>query len=89
MIEIIKRGTKHIAVCTECGCKFSYEDEDVINENRNECACDIYNMSKAYIAYINCPQCDKKVIIKQSKPILSETQSKFLRSDNAWPEIDK
>lgn len=89
MIEIIKRGTKHIAVCTECGCKFSYEDEDVINENRNECACDIYNTTKAYIAYINCPQCNKKVIIKQTKSTLSEAQSKFLRSAKGWYEFDK
>jgi hypothetical protein len=32
MIEIIKRGTKHTTVCAECGCKFSYEDEDVLND---------------------------------------------------------
>ena len=85
MIEIIERGKKHIAVCTECGCKFSYEDEDIINDHSNEYTY-IYDMTKAYI---NCPQCNTKVIIKQIRPILSEAQSKFLRSDNAWPEIDE
>ena len=29
MIKIIEAGTKHINVCLFCGCKYSYEKEDV------------------------------------------------------------
>ena len=82
MIEIIKRGTKHIAICHECGCKFSYEDEDVINENDNEYTY-ICDMTKAYI---NCPQCNAKVIIKQTKSMPGD-QNKFLRGEGEWPKF--
>lgn len=53
MIEIIKHGTKHTAICFECGCKFSYEDEDVLNDTLDY---------KTVRTYVNCPQCDKKVM---------------------------
>lgn len=33
MIKIIEPGTRTVAVCGTCGCKFSYEKED-IKENR-------------------------------------------------------
>lgn len=59
MIKIIKRGTKHITVCPECGCKFSYEDEDVVNEDADN--------YKGFREYVICPQCNEKVIIRQSK----------------------
>ena len=29
MIQIIETGTKKISKCPECGCKFSFEAEDV------------------------------------------------------------
>ena len=29
MIKIIEPGTRTITECTECGCKFSYENEDI------------------------------------------------------------
>ena len=29
MIKIIEPGTRTITKCTECGCKFSYENEDI------------------------------------------------------------
>lgn len=31
MIKIIERGTRTVVRCNECGCKFSYEDEDVVH----------------------------------------------------------
>lgn len=30
MIKIIERGTRTIVRCHECGCKFSYEDSDIV-----------------------------------------------------------
>lgn len=29
MIKIIEPGTKTVAECNSCGCKFSYEKEDI------------------------------------------------------------
>ena len=29
MIKIIEPGTRTITECAECGCKFSYENEDI------------------------------------------------------------
>ena len=29
MIKIIEPGTRTITKCSECGCKFSYENEDI------------------------------------------------------------
>ena len=46
MILIIKEGTRKIAKCPNCGCEFSYEEEDVLRYP----ICRIEN-------YVNCPQC--------------------------------
>ena len=59
MIKIIEYGTKTITTCNSCGCKFSYEKEDIINEDT-----DSY---KAFRSYIYCPQCKEKVVIKQTR----------------------
>lgn len=59
MIEIIKRGTKTITTCKQCGCKFSYESEDI----QEECI-DGY---KQYREFVQCPQCDENVFIKQTR----------------------
>ena len=32
MIQIIEKGTRKIRKCPECGCKFSFEAEDVKEE---------------------------------------------------------
>ena len=53
MIKIIKEGTRKIAKCPNCECKFSYEEEDINmfpNARRN-----------SVTLYINCPQCNKAV----------------------------
>lgn len=49
MIKIIKKGTRKIANCKNCGCEFSYEEEDVIRGP----------MWKE--DHVNCPQCNKAV----------------------------
>jgi hypothetical protein len=66
MIEIIKRGTKKTCTCNECGCYFSYEDEDVLVESYH--SLDIFQMSDDYYKeFVQCPQCDEKVILKQTR----------------------
>ena len=53
MIKIIEPGTRKIAKCSNCECKFSYEREDInmfLNARRN-----------SVTLYINCPQCNKAV----------------------------
>lgn len=66
MIEIIKRGTKKTCTCRECGCVFSYEDEDIEVETYH--ALDIMQMGDdSYKEYVQCPQCNKEVILKQIK----------------------
>jgi NAD-dependent SIR2 family protein deacetylase len=59
MIKVIKRGSIEIRTCTCCGCKFSYEKEDV-----EEKCIDGY---KAYRRFVRCPQCDEEVIIAQTR----------------------
>lgn len=66
MIKIIKRGTKKTCTCKNCGCVFSYEDEDIEVETYH--ALDIMQMGDdSYKEYVQCPQCDEEVILKQTK----------------------
>jgi DNA-directed RNA polymerase subunit RPC12/RpoP len=64
MVEIIKRGTKNTCTCSECGCIFSYEDEDIEN---------IYQGSYFSVSEMNhknivrCPQCGTEIVLKQTK----------------------
>ena len=58
MIQIIKKGTRKIAECPNCGCEFSYEEEDVIRglmwkDDR-----------------VNCPQCNKAVGIMVEREVI-------------------
>lgn len=52
MIKIIERGTKTIGECENCGCRFSYEQDD-IRESK------LYSREKlvAVISYVDCPHC--------------------------------
>lgn len=59
MIKVIKMGTRRVCTCCECGCKFSYEAEDIQRE-------DIDNY-KAFKEFVQCPQCHEKVIFKQTR----------------------
>lgn len=52
MIEIIENGTKQIRKCKACGCKFSFEKEDVKRA---------YHHSIFYFYYVICPQCKEKI----------------------------
>ena len=53
MIEILKSGTKKKCTCKECGCIFTYEDEDVKGKIADYFANDY--------TYINCPQCNNEI----------------------------
>ena len=59
MIEIIKKGTKQVKVCKNCGCKFTFENEDTHMEDTDN--------YKAFIEYVKCPQCETKIITRQSR----------------------
>ena len=50
MIKIIKEGTRKIAKCPNCGCEFSYEEEDVLRDP-------VFTKEK----HVNCPQCIKAI----------------------------
>lgn len=55
MKTIIKRGTKIITTCKDCGCVFSYESEDVLEKSL-----DGYQTFKSYIT---CPQCENEIVL--------------------------
>ena len=55
MIKIIKEGTIKIEKCTNCGCEFSYEREDLFMDP----------MSKDWS--VNCPQCYKAIKVLEQK----------------------
>lgn len=59
MIKIIKRGTRKTCTCNNCGCVFSYEEEDVEIT---------YTSSNVFdVVAIKCPQCDTEIILSQTK----------------------
>jgi hypothetical protein len=63
MIKIIKEGTRTITTCNECGCKFSYEEEDIKTfakpySNSNDMAVG---------SFITCPQCSNDIILNQTR----------------------
>lgn len=58
MIEIIQRGTKNKCTCANCGCIFSYEEEDIKHDGAY--SMDVLRTRKSYI---NCPQCNKEITL--------------------------
>lgn len=65
MIEIIKRGTKRTCTCNECGCLFRYEDEDVEVETLEANTSGVIGIIQR--EFVQCPQCDEKIVLKQTK----------------------
>ena len=61
MIKIIKEGTRKIEKCPNCGCEFSYEEEDL----------HIDPISKEWIGktWVVCPQCGKEIVFETRKSI--------------------
>lgn len=67
MVRIIKAGTRKITTCDNCGCKFSYEDEDVIDGGTykiNKDSCVVFNNESPYVV---CPQCSNKIVLMQTR----------------------
>ena len=60
MIKIIEPGTITITKCTECGCKFSYENEDI--EKDGLWASNLVFIGKIFVV---CPQCGKEIVLKE------------------------
>ena len=59
MIKIIKEGTRKITKCPNCGCEFSYEEEDVLRDS--------FRVEN----HVNCPQCNKAVTVMVERKIVS------------------
>ena len=67
MIKIIKPGTRHKAECNECGCVFSYEEEDLTKLgviNTKDKMNPIFSRTECLI---KCPQCGYEWTIEESK----------------------
>ena len=59
MIKIIKEGTIKITKCSNCGCKFSYEEEDIGKDG-------LFANNSIFIGktWIVCPQCGKEIVLE-------------------------
>lgn len=64
MIQIIEKGTRKIRKCPECGCKFSFEAEDVKETytppRRDD---DFLLIAASRSTYVVCPQCSKTIAV--------------------------
>lgn len=62
MIKIIEHGTRTVTECENCGCRFSYEQEDIKNEYGPGLD-DKLRKAQYKSEYVTCPQCNKKLYI--------------------------
>lgn len=58
MIKIIEPGTKKIAVCNDCGCKFSYEQIDIQTTPPDPLR--LVGQEE----FVICPQCHKRYTVR-------------------------
>lgn len=63
MIKIIERGTKQIRTCENCGCKFSFEAEDIEERKVNV----FFNNSVVLDKVVFCPQCSEAVVLERQR----------------------
>ena len=64
MIQIIEKGTKKIRKCPECGCKFSFEAEDVKENYEPSRKYDDFLLTAASIStYVICPVCSTTIAV--------------------------
>ena len=64
MIQIIEKGTKKIRKCPECGCKFSFEAEDVKENYEPSRKYDDFLLTAASRStYVICPQCSTTIAV--------------------------
>lgn len=63
MIHIIEKGTKQKKQCSECGCIFSFEKDDIeIISNYNP-----YQEYNSIRKTIKCPQCSNIIVLEAVK----------------------
>lgn len=62
MIKIIEPGTRTITKCAECGCKFSYENDDI--EKDGLFANNSVVLGKTWVV---CPQCHKSITLTATR----------------------
>ena len=62
MIKIIEPGSRTITECTECGCKFSYENDDI--EKDGLWANNLVFIGKIFVV---CPQCGKEIVLTTTR----------------------
>ena len=62
MIKIIEPGTRTVTECAECGCKFSYENDDIETDGL------LFNklvfLGKIWVV---CPQCGKEIVLQTTR----------------------
>lgn len=61
MIKIIEPGTRTTTECANCGCKFSYEKEDI--QSRPYKSPGILRMPIFLESYVTCPQCGENITV--------------------------
>ena len=62
MIKIIEPGTRTVTSCEYCGCKFSYENEDI--EKDGLWANNLVFIGKIFVV---CPQCGKEIVLERQR----------------------
>lgn len=62
MIKIIEPGTRTVTSCEYCGCKFSYENEDIKVSGPHS-----MNQLQTRKTYIECPQCYKSITLTATR----------------------
>lgn len=80
MIKIIQKGTRRVETCDNCGCKFSFEDEDI-----RKCESDMDNMYDSQ--FIECPQCGLRINVSRVTILPAEAaRVKSMHNINIMPE---
>ena len=70
MIKIIEPGTRTVTECHNCGCKFSYEREDIQSRPYKVVDGVVRGITKLPIffeSYVTCPQCGKPLTVMSIK----------------------
>ena len=79
MIKIIQKGTRRVETCENCGCKFSFEDEDI--EKYESDVDDMYDS-----LHVTCPQCGLRISVSRVAVSPTNTETAGMYSINISPE---
>lgn len=62
MSKVVELGSRTIYDCENCGCRFSYEKEDIKVSG-------LYSMDQLQTrkSYIECPQCHKSITLTATR----------------------